>query len=65
MNIATELRKRNSLLTAQETANIMGTCIATVRRYSASGKLPSVRIGNRLRYDPNVVAEFLESRSSE
>jgi hypothetical protein len=35
-----------------------------IRRYAASGKLASIRIGNRLRFEPTVVAEFLENRSS-
>jgi hypothetical protein len=48
----------------RQVANIIGSCIATVRRYAASGKLASIRIGNRLRFEPTVVAEFLESRSS-
>ena len=54
-----------SLLSVLQVANIIGSCIATVCRYAASGKLAYVRIGNRLRFDPSVVAAFLESRSSE
>ncbi len=60
-----ELRSMRSLLSVQQVANIIGSCIATVRRYATSGKLAYVRIGNRLRFDPSVVAVFLESRSSE
>jgi excisionase family DNA binding protein len=64
MNITQELRSIKSLLSVRQTASVMGTCIATVRRYAASGKLASIRIGNRLRFDPSVVATFIESRSS-
>jgi excisionase family DNA binding protein len=60
-----ELRSMRSLLSVRQVANIIGSCIATVRRYAATGKLVYVRIGNRLRFDPSVVAAFLESRSSE
>ena len=60
-----ELRSMRSLLSVRQVANIIGSCIATVRRYAASGKLSYVLIGNRLRFDPFVVAAFLESRSSE
>jgi excisionase family DNA binding protein len=60
-----ELRSMHSLLSVRQVAKIIGSCIATVRRYAASGKLASIRIGNRLRFEPTVVAEFLESRSSE
>jgi excisionase family DNA binding protein len=65
MNIAEELRSIRSLLSVRQTANVMGTCVATIRRYAASGRLASIRIGNRLRFDPAVVAAFLECRSSE
>jgi excisionase family DNA binding protein len=60
-----ELRSMQSLLSVREVANIIGSCIATVRRYAASGKLTYVRIGNRLRFDPSVVAEFIEGRTSK
>jgi excisionase family DNA binding protein len=52
-----------SLLSVQQVALIIGSCIATVRRYAASGKLNSIRIGNRLRFDPATVADFIESRT--
>jgi excisionase family DNA binding protein len=64
MNITEELRSIRSLLSVRQTATYMGTCIATVRRYAASGKLAYVRIGNRLRFEPTVVATFLEGRCS-
>jgi excisionase family DNA binding protein len=54
-----------SLLSVRQVANIIGSCIATVRRYAASGKLAYVRIGNRLKFEPAVVADFIESRSSD
>jgi hypothetical protein len=60
-----ELRKMRSLLSVQQVAIIMCICPTTVRRYSASGKLPPVRIGNRLRFYPAVVADFLEGRFSD
>ena len=65
MNLANQLRSMRSLLSVRQTATVLGTCVATVRRYAACGKLASIRIGNRLRFDPSVVAVFLESRSSE
>ena len=65
MSIVQELRSIRSLLTVRQTATFMGTCIATVRRYAASGRLASVRIGNRLRFDPAVIAAFIESRVSD
>lgn len=65
MSRVQELRSMESLLSVKEVANIIGSCIATVRRYATAGKLDYVRIGNRLRFDPSVVAEFIEGRSSE
>jgi len=60
-----ELRTMRFLLNVQQVATIMGSCIVTIRRYAASGKLAFIRIGNRLKFDPAVVADFIESRSSE
>lgn len=65
MSIVQELRSATSLLTVREVADRTGTCIATIRRYAASGKLASFRIGNRLRFDLSALAVFLEKRSSE
>jgi len=65
MSRVQELRSMQSLLSVKEVAKIIGSCIATVRRYATSGKLAYVRIGNRLRFDPSVVAEFIEGRSSK
>ena len=65
MNIPEELRSISSLLSVRQTATVMGTCVATIRRYANAGKLAYVRVGNRLRFDPTVVAAFLECRSSE
>jgi excisionase family DNA binding protein len=62
---ARELRTMRSLLSVRQVATIMCICPTTVRRYSASGKLPHVRIGNRLRFYPAVVADFLEGRFSD
>jgi len=57
-----ELRSYQALLTVRQVAIILCICPATVRRYTASRKLPHVRLGNRLRFDPAVVADFLEGR---
>ena len=54
-----------SLLSARQVAEITGTCVVTIRRYANSGKLASIRIGNRLRFDPDVVAAFLDRRTSD
>lgn len=57
-----ELRSMRSLLSVQQVANIIGSCIVTVRRYAASRRLASIRIGNRLKFDPAIVADFIEVR---
>lgn len=65
MTTVQELRSMRSLLNVRQVATIMCVCTTTVRRYSASGKLPHVRFGNRLRFDPSVVANYFEGRSSD
>lgn len=65
MYITQELRSLRSLLSLKQTASIIGTCPTTIRRYASSGRLASIRVGNRLKFDPDVVADFLDSRSSK
>jgi excisionase family DNA binding protein len=55
-----ELRSMRSLLSVRQVATIMSICPTTVRRFSASATLPHIRIGNRIRFDPAAVADFLE-----
>lgn len=56
-----EQPKDNTLLTRQETAKILGISLPTLNNYSKEGKIPSYRIGSRIRYKKQEVISSLSS----
>jgi excisionase family DNA binding protein len=48
------------LLTVQETAERLKVAPVTVRRSIASGRLPAVRVGRRVRVRPGALEELIE-----
>jgi excisionase family DNA binding protein len=50
------------LLTLDEVASYLSVSIRTVRRLVASGRLPCVRIGSQLRFEPADVLRFVAAR---
>jgi len=62
MTIIERLRSSPGLLSTEETAAILGTCEATLRRWIKAKKLSAIRIGPRLKFDPDTVAKFVEAR---
>lgn len=46
--------------TIQETAAMLKVSPMTIRRYIASGKLPVVRVGRRVRIRPEAIEQFVE-----
>jgi excisionase family DNA binding protein len=48
------------LLTVEETAERLKIAPATVRRYIASGRLPAVRVGQRVRIQREALEGFVE-----
>ena len=50
------------LLNEHETADALGLKVATLRRWRWAGKPPRfLKIGSAVRYDPQVLAEFIEA----
>ena len=45
-----EQPKNHSLITRQETANLLGISLPTLSTYSKEGKIQSYRIGTRIRF---------------
>jgi len=48
------------LLTVSETAQILKVAPLTIRRYIASGRLPAVRVGTRVRVRKEAVDQLVE-----
>ena len=53
------------LLTVPEVATLLAVKPSTIRAYAERGTLPCVRIGNRLRFLPSDISEWIESRRSK
>ena len=52
----------SALVNEHEAARILGLKVATLRRWRWAGKPPSfLKIGSAVRYDPQVLAEFIEA----
>lgn len=60
-DIADKLSKFRRLLTATELCEIVSISRSQLFRMARRGQLPSVRIGNSVRFDPKKFAEFLRS----
>ena len=51
--------------TIQETAAMLKVSPMTIRRYIASGKLPAVRVGRRVRIRPEAIEQLVEPVAPE
>lgn len=60
-SLASKLLARKSLLTPDEVANILGLSRLTVLRWAKKGVLPSVRMRNKVMFDPGNIARWLVS----
>ena len=54
-----------SLLTADEVATLLRICLRSVRKLSATGQLPTVRIGSRTLFTQDGVERFVRAREAE
>ncbi|MBZ5645334.1 MAG: helix-turn-helix domain-containing protein [Acidobacteriia bacterium] len=64
MNIFEQLLDRKSVLTPQETAEILGKNERTVRNWLNEGLLPGHQIHGRWAIDPGALAVWLESKQN-
>ncbi len=63
MSIPSELRHKRGFLTVNQVADLTGSHPITVHRWTKQGKMPSLRIGGRVRIDPRSLADWLDSRT--
>ena len=63
MSIIDQLRSRTSLLTVEETAEILNIHKLTAYRWIDNGKIPSIRVGTAVRVDPAALADHLEANT--
>lgn len=63
LTLIDRLRKCTSYLTLQEGADLLGIHTMTLRKWAKAGKIQSLRIGDQIKFDPNVLADWLSARS--
>ena len=63
MTLIDQLRKRKGYLPLQEAADILGVHTMTVRKWVKTRKIQGHRIGDEIKIDPNILADWLCARS--
>lgn len=63
MTIAERLRATKKPLTVKEVAETLGCHIMTIYDWIKEGKIPHMRIGSRIKFDPGALASWVEARS--
>lgn len=61
--IIERIRAKKSALSVTEFAMLMGTGKAKIYRMVKAGRLPAIQFGDALKFDPKVIADWLEERS--
>lgn len=62
MHVIEELRAKRGLMDASPVAEILGMNLDVLYRKTKDGLLPHFRILGRVKYDPHVIADWLEER---
>ena len=60
-----DLFKDQRLWTVAEVAEYLQLRLSTIRAYAERGTLPCVRVGNRLRFKPSDISEWVEQRHTK
>ena len=59
--IVSQLRARTTYLSGSEVMSMLGVSRNTLCRWVRTGKLPALRLGKDNRFDPAVLADWLEA----
>lgn len=60
-SVAELIRKKGHALTATEVAEILNVSRGLIYRLAASGRLPYLRVGGAIRFDPEAVIAWLRT----
>jgi excisionase family DNA binding protein len=61
--IIERIRAKKSALSVMEFAKMMGTGKAKIYRMVKAGRLPAIQFGDAGKFDPKVIADWLEERT--
>jgi excisionase family DNA binding protein len=64
MSILKMLRKRTEPLTVSEIAGLMTVTAATVQRWVRNRQIPFIRVGDVLRFDGEMLADWIEKEGA-
>lgn len=54
-----------ALLKAEEAARLLSLHVETVKLMAREGRIPAVKIGNRWRFDPAKIRDWLDGRAAD
>ena len=61
--LASDLRERKSLLDVREVVTLLGVHQQTIYEWAWAGKIPHIRVGARIKFDPRALAAWIEAAS--
>ncbi len=64
MSIIKTLRERTEPLTVAELAKLLNVTEATVQRWARKRQVPCIRIGDVIRFDPGMLADWIELKAA-
>ncbi|MGA2644907.1 MAG: helix-turn-helix domain-containing protein [Candidatus Sulfotelmatobacter sp.] len=64
MSIPKVLRERNETMNVVELAKLLRVSAATVQRWGRQRLIPTIRVGDTIRFDPGMLADWVELRAA-
>jgi excisionase family DNA binding protein len=61
--ITDQLKTKTQYMTLQAVALLLGSHEMTLRKWAKRGKIPAVRIGDQIKFDPAAVVDWLRGRA--
>ena len=62
-SLASLVRRRRTAWTAEELAEVLSLSRKHIYKMAKKGRMPSLRIGGAIRFDPHAIAAWLESKA--
>jgi excisionase family DNA binding protein len=62
-SLASLVRRRRKAWTAEELAEVLSLSRKHIYKLAKKGRMPSLRIGGAIRFDPHATAAWLESKA--
>ena len=64
MSILKKLREQTRPLGVKEIAELFDVSEATIQRWVRGREVPAIRIADTIRFDPGILADWIEQRSA-